>query len=169
MEEVTFKMKVPEDTIDGAPIRLAGNLEQLGNSFQDLGSGISGDAAKMPVLTPSGDGWYQIQMALPAGMDIRYKYTMGDGFWNAEHGLDQRFVTHQLILPLDSGSTVIEDRVATWRSSETETIWFRAEVPGSNASGRDGGYPIHNCGMAASPANDPNRRELLGLSVDQPT
>ena len=127
--EVTFKVKTPAGTIEGAPIRLAGNLEQLGNTFHDLGSGISGDAARMPALTPLSDGWYSLQMVLPAGIDIRYKYTLGDGFWNAEHGLDQQFVTHQLILPLDGGSMVVEDRVATWRTSNTETIWFKAEVP----------------------------------------
>ncbi|MFN2145978.1 MAG: hypothetical protein ACK2T7_11555, partial [Anaerolineales bacterium] len=134
-KEVTFKVKTPEGTIEGAPIRLAGNLEQMGNTFHDLGSGISGDAARMPVLTPLSDGWYSLQMVLPAGIDIRYKYTLGDGFWNAEHGLDQQFVTHQLILPLDGGNTVIEDQVATWRTSDTETIWFKTEVPADTPRG----------------------------------
>jgi hypothetical protein len=128
-KEVTFRVRIPADTIEGAPIRLAGNLAQLGNTYRDLGGGISTEASKMPILNPEEDGWYSLKYLLPAGVDIRYKYTMGDGFWNAEHGVDQRFITHQLILPFETGTTVIEDQVFSWRSSETKTIWFRADVP----------------------------------------
>ncbi|MBN2045945.1 MAG: hypothetical protein JW757_13065 [Anaerolineales bacterium] len=128
-KQVTFRVNVPDDTIKGAPIRLAGNLAQLGNTFHDLGGGISTDTRQMPVLTFEENGWYSLEYLLPAGIDIRYKYTLGDGFWNAEHGMDQSFVTHQLILPFDSNTPAIEDRVFSWRSSNTETIWFRADLP----------------------------------------
>ena len=67
------------------PIRLAGNLYQLGDTFGDLQGGLSTVATRMPVLAPLPDGRYSITLALPAGADIRYKYTLGDGFWNAEH------------------------------------------------------------------------------------
>ena len=127
--KVTFNVQVPPDTISGAPIRIAGNLSQLGNTFTELGGGMSGDTKQMPVLSPLKEGWFTATMLLPVGIDVRYKYTLGDGFWNAEHGLDQGFITHQLILPADSGEVIIQDRVATWRSSNTETIWFRATVP----------------------------------------
>ena len=83
--EVTFKVQVPEETIEGVPIRIAGNLAQLGNTFSDLGSGMSGDTRQMPFMTPADDGWFTTTMILPTGIDIRYKYTLGDGLWNAEH------------------------------------------------------------------------------------
>jgi hypothetical protein len=127
--EVTFRLQAPEDTITGAPVRIAGNLSQLGNTFTDLGAGMSGDPRQMPVMTPEGGGLFTLTMTLPAGTDIRYKYTLGDGFWNAEHGLDQDFITHQLIIPAEGGSVQVEDQVASWQSSQTAPIWFEVTVP----------------------------------------
>jgi hypothetical protein len=127
--EVTFKLNTPDGTISGAPVRLAGNLAQLGNTFIDLGGGISGDAKQMPILTSLETNQYSLTLLLPVGIDIRYKYTLGDGLWNAEHGLDQSFVTHQLIIPTGNENLEIADSVASWRSSETETIWFEVDVP----------------------------------------
>ncbi len=82
---VSFTVSVPGDTAANAPIRLAGNLYTLGNTFGDLNAGLSTVATRMPVLSAVGDGRYTIALMLPAGADIRYKYTLGDGFWNAEH------------------------------------------------------------------------------------
>lgn len=127
--EVTFNLEVPEDTIEGAPIRLAGNLSQLGNTFLNLGGGMSGDTKAMPMLEKTGKGKYTLTLTLPAGIDIRYKYTMGDGFWNSEHGMNNTFVTHQLIIPSANESVTIKDEVFTWKTSDTETIWFRVTVP----------------------------------------
>lgn len=127
--EVTFNVEVPDDTIEGAPIRIAGNLTQLGNTFIDLGGGMSGDTKAMPQLVKESEGKYTVTLTLPVGIDIRYKYTVGDGFWNSEHGTDNTFVVHQLILPDESKSTIIEDQVYTWKTSNTETIWFRVTVP----------------------------------------
>ena len=127
--EVTFTVQVPEDTIQGAPIRIAGNLAQLGNTFLDLGGGVSGDTRQMPILSQLEDGLFGTTLILPEGIDIRYKYTLGDGFWNAEHKPDLGFITHQLIIPEGNDEFVIEDQVATWRSDSTETIWFQASVP----------------------------------------
>lgn len=128
-KHVTFTVTVPEDTIDGAPIRIAGNLAQLGGTYQDLGGGITGDVHNMPVLVKNEFGRYTASMDLPAGVDIRYKYTLGDGFWNAEHGIDQNFVVHQVIIPASSNDVYIHDTVHSWKSSPTETIWFQATTP----------------------------------------
>lgn len=124
--DVTFSLTVPENTPSGIPLRLAGNLTQLGNTFADLGGGMSGDPRQMPVLTPNEAGAYLLTISLPIGIDIRYKYTLGDGFWNAEHGLDQSFITHQLILPADSEELYIVDTVSSWQTSTTEPVWFKA-------------------------------------------
>ncbi len=127
--EVTFNVQVPADTVEGAPIRIAGNLTQLGNTFSDIGGGMSGDTRQMPVLAQQNDASYSTTMILPAGVDIRYKYTLGDGFFNAEHAKDLGFLTHQLIIPVESDKVVIEDEVATWRYDSTETVWFQVIVP----------------------------------------
>ena len=82
---VVFTVSVPETGIKNLPIRLAGDLLQLGNTFGDLRGGLSTLAARMPLLSPLSDGRYTITLSLPAGADIRYKYTLGDGLWNAEH------------------------------------------------------------------------------------
>lgn len=128
-KQVTFNVEVPADTVEGAPIRLAGNLAQLGNTFIELGGGMSGDTKQMPVLEKTGDSQRSITLTLPAGIDIRYKYTLGDGFWNSEHGMDQQFHTHQLIIPEDEDRLEIQDQVFTWKTSNTAVIWFRVTTP----------------------------------------
>ena len=128
-KEVTFMVEIPEDTFSGAPIRVAGNLAQLGNTFVELGGGMSGDTKLMPVLAKTDSNFFTVKLTLPAQIDIRYKYTLGDGFWNAEHGLNKSFVVHQLIIPNNADEITIYDRVATWKSSDTETVWFQVIVP----------------------------------------
>ncbi len=96
---VTFNISVPSNTLPGAPVRLAGNLFQLGNTFADLRGGLSAVADRMPIMTAMPDGRYSLSLRLPAGADVRYKYTLGDGFWNAEHKTTSEFKIHQLIVP----------------------------------------------------------------------
>jgi hypothetical protein len=128
-KDVTFMVEIPEDTFSGAPIRMAGNLAQFGNTFVELGGGMSGDIKLMPVLSETDSKYFTVKLTLPAEIDIRYKYTLGDGFWNAEHGLNKSFVVHQLIIPDSARDITIYDRVATWKSSDTETVWFQVVVP----------------------------------------
>ena len=102
MVNVIFTISFPANTIQNAPIRLAGNLYQLGNTFGDLQGGLSTVTTRMPLLSPLPDGRSTLSLMLPAGADIRYKYTLGDGFWNAEHSTDGAFVVRQLIVPASS-------------------------------------------------------------------
>ncbi len=37
-----------------------------------------------PLMTPLNDGTYIASLSLPVGAYVRYKFTIGDGFWNAE-------------------------------------------------------------------------------------
>ena len=124
MVEVTFKLRVPENTVPTVPVKLAGNLVQLGNTFGELGGGLSIPGDGLPTLEPSGSGLYAITLKLPAGIMIEYKYTMGDGFWNAEHHLDGRYVVRQMVVPTDQDHWVVEDEVPTWQSSNAPPIWF---------------------------------------------
>lgn len=133
--QVTFVVALPADTVQGAPVRLAGNLTQLGNVFGDLSGGISTVATRMPTLTPQADGRQAITLRLPIGADIRYKYTLGDGFWNAEHSADGPFVLRQLIVP--PNDLVLQDTVATWSSGPSAPILFEVSVPANTPPGEN--------------------------------
>lgn len=125
--DISFLLQVPEDTPPGVPLHLAGNLLQLGNTFADLSGGVSTLAARMPSLSPLPDGSYGLIIALPVGVDIRYKYTLGDGFWNTERAADGAFVTRQFIVPDEPA--VFEERVETWHAGGTAGITFDIIVP----------------------------------------
>lgn len=125
--QVTFNVTVPENTITGAPLRLAGNLIQLGNTFADLDGGISEVVSRMPTLASDGDFHYSLTMSLPVGADIHYKYTLGDGFWNAEHAADGNFVLRELIVP--ARNTIMNDTVVTWQAGTSAPILFDVTVP----------------------------------------
>jgi hypothetical protein len=125
--QVTFNVALPSDTVKGAPVRLAGNVLQLGNTFADLAGGVSAVSGRMPSLSAASVGRQSITLKLPAGADIRYKYTLGDGFWNAEHDSAGKFVVRQIIVPAQD--TVINDTVATWQSGNSAPILFEVSVP----------------------------------------
>jgi hypothetical protein len=131
--DVTFNITVPSNTLPGAPVRMAGNLFQLGNTFADLRGGLSAVADRMPIMTALPDGHYTISLRLPAGADVRYKYTLGDGFWNAEHKTNSEFNVHQLIVPQED--TVINESVATWQAGSSAPILFEADVPANTPVG----------------------------------
>lgn len=124
--DITFIVHVPEGTIPAVPLRMAGNLLQLGNTFGDLAGGVSTLATRMPVLSPLADGSYGIILALPVGADLRYKYTLGDGFWNTERGSQGDFVIRQLIVP--ESPSVINDNIQTWKVADAPEITFDVNI-----------------------------------------
>jgi hypothetical protein len=126
---VIFTVNVPENTIKNIPLRLAGNLSTLGNTFGDLEGGFSSVASRMPVLIPLEDGRYTLSLMLPAGADIRYKYTLGDGFWNAEHTPDGSFLLRQLIVPSGESLVQVLDSVSTWQDGTFSPVTFELSVP----------------------------------------
>jgi hypothetical protein len=129
MVNVVFTVSVPASTLQNVPIRLAGDLYQLGNTFGDLQGGLSTVATRMPVLAPLADGRYSITLTLPAGAFIRYKYTLGDGFWNAEHTSDGAFNVRQLIVPVSQGPVQVQDTIQTWQAGASSPILFEVNVP----------------------------------------
>ncbi|HET9590417.1 MAG TPA: carboxypeptidase regulatory-like domain-containing protein [Anaerolineales bacterium] len=124
---VIFTVSVPQTTQGGAPLRLAGNLLQLGNTFADLRGGLSTVADRMPVLTPLPDGRYSVSLFLPAGASIEYKYTLGDGFWNSEFTSEGRYFTRHLIVPTQN--ITVNDTVQSWQSGPNSPILFELTVP----------------------------------------
>lgn len=124
---ITFEVKMPAGTIPGVPIRIAGSLHQFGNTFADLAAGLSTQAGRMPALQPAGEGLYRLTMALPAGADLRYLYTLGDGFWNAEITANGEFQLRRVIIPqVDS---VIQDTVEAWTAPGAKPLVFDITVP----------------------------------------
>lgn len=124
---VIFSVSVPGDTMPAVPVRLAGNLYQLGNTFADLSGGISLLASRMPQLSALPDGRYAVSLVLPVGAYISYKYTLGDGFWNSEHTSNGEFNTRQLIVPDDN--TIVEDEIVSWSDSPNGPVLFDLAVP----------------------------------------
>ncbi|MCI0610335.1 MAG: hypothetical protein L0Z71_14900 [Anaerolineae bacterium] len=130
---VIFTVSVPQTTQRGVPLRLAGNLLQLGNTFSDLRGGLSTVADRMPVLTPLPDGRYSVSLFLPAGADIEYKYTLGDGFWNSEFTSDGRYLTRHIIVPQQNVS--LDDTVQSWQAGPNAPIVFEVTVPQDTPGG----------------------------------
>ncbi len=64
---VTFTVTVPEVTVPGVPVRIAGNILQLGNTFADLQGGVSTNTDRMPILSLQPDGTYSVTIGLPIG------------------------------------------------------------------------------------------------------
>ncbi|MBN2116394.1 MAG: hypothetical protein JW730_07480 [Anaerolineales bacterium] len=130
---IIFTVSVPSGTQPGVPLRLAGNLLQLGNTFADLRGGLSTVADRMPVLTPLPDGRYSVSLFLPAGAEIEYKYTLGDGFWNSEFTSTGQYVTRHLIVPPQN--MTVEDIVQSWQAGPNAPILFEVTVPQNTPTG----------------------------------
>ncbi|HJS17289.1 MAG TPA: carboxypeptidase regulatory-like domain-containing protein [Anaerolineales bacterium] len=130
---VIFTVSVPDSTQAGVPIRLAGNLLQLGNTFSDLQGGLSTVADRMPVLSPLPDGRYSVSLFLPAGAHVEYKYTLGDGYWNAEFTSTGQYVTRNLIVPAQS--IIVEDAIQSWQTGPNAPILFEVTLPADTPPG----------------------------------
>jgi len=104
-------------------------LLQLGNTFSDLAVGANTLAERMPVLQKLPDGSYATNLTLPAGADLRYKYTLGDGFWNAEHNARGDFVIRQLIV--SDTNKLVQDHIDTWRDGQLSPLSFEYTAPAS--------------------------------------
>jgi hypothetical protein len=130
---VTFTVHVPNNTQIGAPLRLAGNLIQLGNTFSDMKGGMSVIPERMPILARSAEGTYTYTVNLPVGADIRYKYTLGDGLWNAEHKSNGEFNVRQIIVP--PTATAIEEVVSSWQAGPSAPISFEVTIPANTPAG----------------------------------
>ncbi len=124
---ITFVVKIPETNIEGLPVRMVGNITDLGNTFADLEGGLSVVASRAPLMSEVSKGIYSLTLELPEGLDLRYKYTLGDGFWNAEHTIDGLFRVRQLIVPGSDHTQT--DVVDTWKSGEAAPIIFSLTVP----------------------------------------
>jgi hypothetical protein len=130
---ITFAVTLPKENVVGLPVRMAGNLSVLGDTFSDLAGGVSVQASREPLLTQKSDGTNSISLSMPVGTDLRYKYTLGDGFWNAELTTDGGFKVRQLIVP--DHDVVIQDKIETWRSPNLAPVTFDIQAPADTPAG----------------------------------
>lgn len=124
---VTFQVTVPVDTTPGAPVRLAGNLRQFGHIFRDLPGGVRSTSIRIPQMVFVDQTNYLLIAELHAGSYLRYKYTLGDGIWNAERDENGFFRTRELVVP--DYDTTISDQVTSWFSGQ-ESELIQVQVPG---------------------------------------
>ena len=125
--KVTFVAIAPSDSARGIPLRIIGNILSMGNTFADLGGGVSTIASRAPLMTSMPDGRYNLTLSLPAGLDLRYKYTAGDGFWNAERGENGEVIVRQLIVP--DQDIVIDDTITAFQTEGFSPVTFTVTVP----------------------------------------
>ncbi len=127
--EVRFEVYPPRETPRGAPIRLVGHWYRLGNTFGDLRGGLSTVASRAPQLHLEEDGHYTLTLSLPAGEELRYKFTLGDGLLNAELDPQGRFVSRRLMVPEQGARVVVQ--IARWSRPNVGPVWFEVTVPES--------------------------------------
>ena len=124
---ITFIVSVPTGTVPGVPVRIAGNVLQLGNTFADLSGGVSTNTDRMPIMSLQPDGRYAYTIGLAEGTYIQYKYTLGDGFWNSERKSNGGWLLRELIVP--SQDLTIEEAVSQWTVDDTAPIRFEVTIP----------------------------------------
>lgn len=130
---VTFNIQPPARTPPAVPLRLAGNLYQLGNTYANLEGGFSTVASRMPAMAPLSDGTYTLTLSLPVGTDLRYKYTLGDGFWNAEQAPEGGFRVRQMVVP--DQDIVVNDVIYSWSDRGGEYLTFDTIIPENTPAG----------------------------------
>lgn len=127
---VTFNVSTPGDAL-GAPIYIAGNILQLGNTFSDLTGGMSINPKQMPQLIQKEDGSFKLSLQLFAETDLLYKFTLGDGYWNSEQQSSGGFRIRQLIVPYDN--LELNLIVDSWRTPDLEPLTFSISIPPESA------------------------------------
>jgi hypothetical protein len=123
---VTLLVNVPNDAI-GVPIYVAGNIQQFGNTFSDLPGGMSLKQKQMPMLSPVQDNTYMLSMRLYAETDLRFKFTLGDGYWNAEQQSTGLPVQRQLVIPNHDVNLTLN--VESWRTKGFEPVSIQVNIP----------------------------------------
>jgi len=95
--------------------------------YADLSNGVSSLASRMPILSRLDDGKYSLQLKFHAGNALVYRYTLGDGYLNAERDKDGKLVTRRIIIP--DRDVTIEDTIESWGMAGFEPITIKVTVP----------------------------------------
>jgi hypothetical protein len=129
---ITFLVRPPAGTDASAVLRLTGNVDQLGDTFALSANGSAIAPALQPSLVPLADGRWTVRLQFYEGTVLRYKYTLGDGVWNAELNSAGDARLRELIVP--PVDILVDDTIVTWRRPGATTITFEALTPPSTPS-----------------------------------
>jgi hypothetical protein len=132
--QASFEVTLPSDTPAGAIVRVIGNVRGLGDTYADLAGGQSIDVNRSLALVMVDATHYLGLTTLYAGTDLEYKYTLGDGFWNAERSSKGDPLTRRLIVPTQDAVRLV-DVVSTWHASTGDSLTFRVAAPSSTPPG----------------------------------
>ena len=110
---VSIFVTLPEDSVPGIPIFMITNLD--------------GQEQLLPSST-NAEGQAIFELELPSNQDVRYKFSLGDGFWNAEHLPNGEYIVRQVVLDEKMASLVIRDQIASWQAPPSAPIWFEASA-----------------------------------------
>ncbi len=124
--EATFIVKIPSEVDKTIPLRFISNLQDFGNSYADLSSGSSGSAANYPIMQKMSSGSYSLKLKLPVGAYFRYKYSLGDGFWNSELDNTGKFVVREMIVEQNQTRT---ENVEAFTANGIAPITFSLQTP----------------------------------------
>jgi hypothetical protein len=127
---VTLNVSGPSEAI-GVPIHVAGNIAQLGNTFSDLPGSMMIKPKRMPILSPKANSTYTLDLQLYSETDLRFRFTLGDGFWNTERDDAGEPITRQLIVPAQD--VAIDLNIPNWRTKGSEPITFQILFPPESA------------------------------------
>jgi len=127
MVNVTFKVKAPENTPNISDLRLIGDTLATGNTFSDLDGGINSLAIRSPILNKLENEVYSVSLSLPSGSYFRYKFSLSDGFWNAERKVDGSFLIREMIVPNED--TTYNQVIPSWGNTENPLVRFEVKVP----------------------------------------
>jgi hypothetical protein len=125
--QVTFEVAVPEGTPSEMPVRIAGNIQQLGLIFTDYLSGNTSGTSQMATMIEVDPTHYIQIIDLYAGIDLKYKYTVGDALINAERDQKGNFRTRQIVLP--DHDVIVRDAVSSWQGKDHGSVTFHVTVP----------------------------------------
>ena len=125
--EITFIVTPPAGETTQGDMRFISNLYSKGNTYSEKEGGVSVLASQAPVLELQENGEYRVTLELPEGFDLQYKFSLGDGFVNAEHASDGSYRVRQLIVP--GKDSKIYNSVDTWFSYGSDPVKINLTVP----------------------------------------
>ncbi len=144
---ISFKMTPPNEAV-GAPVRIAGNMGQFGQTYADMQGGNGALAVNMPLMTRDADGNYIAHLKLFAGSYLRYQYTLGDALVNSERGADGSRHFRHFVVP--GHDAIVDEKVTTWRTQQQKPVSMLVTSP-SPAEIGDSVYVQFNTGTWSNP------------------
>jgi hypothetical protein len=130
---VTFQVTVPADTPEQATLRLAGDVAQLGFRYKPSEFGSYQSIARMPTLIRVDPQHFLGVFSLYSGLSLHYKYTLGDGVWNAERASNGAFVTRSA--SIDGENPTLRDQIESWSGGAGAPTRFEIAAPQGTPAG----------------------------------